>query len=144
MIRLPLAVAAMLALPGAALPARETVTAEVDGLRSSRGVVRACLTADPDTFPDCQKDPEALHATVPASNGGTVVFRQVLPGRYAIALFHDENANGRLDKVMMIPREGFGFSRDAPVRFGPPRFAAAAFVLGDAQLRTIIRVRYLL
>jgi uncharacterized protein (DUF2141 family) len=29
------------------------------------------------------------------------------------------------------PRQGFGFSRDAKMRFGPPGFADAAFTLGD-------------
>jgi uncharacterized protein (DUF2141 family) len=58
---------------------------------------------------------------VPAGNPA-ITFANVAPGRYAVALFHDENANGRLDKVLMVPKEGFGFSRDAPVRFGPPRF----------------------
>ena len=49
-----------------------------------------------------------------------------------------------LDKVLMVPKEGFGFSRDAPVRFGPPRFAAAALTLGEGEVRAEIRMRYLL
>jgi uncharacterized protein (DUF2141 family) len=140
---LPL-IAALPMLGGATMPARSSVAVEVDGLRSSRGLVQACLTADAATFPDCQKDPAALHLTVPAKSGETVVFHDVMPGRYAIALFHDENANGRMDKMLMMPREGFGFSRDAPVRFGPPRFGAAAFTLGETQVRTAIKVRYIL
>ncbi|WP_369293423.1 DUF2141 domain-containing protein, partial [Alkalihalophilus pseudofirmus] len=43
------------------------------------------------------------------------------------------------------PREGFGFSRDAKVRFGPPRFAAAAFdITSGAAERISIRMRYML
>ncbi|MCW1382109.1 DUF2141 domain-containing protein [Novosphingobium sp. KCTC 2891] len=136
--------AAFPALIGATVPERSSVLVEVDGLRSAKGLVQACLTADRATFPNCQKDPAALHLSVAAKNGETLVFHDVLPGRYAIALFHDENANGRMDKMMMIPKEGYGFSRDAPVRFGPPSFGAAAFTLGETQLRTAIRVRYLL
>lgn len=129
---------------GAALPERTTVLVDVVGLRSHKGLIQACLTADPITFPDCEKDPQALHQTVPAAGNDVVAFQRVLPGRYAVALFHDENANGRLDKMLMMPREGFGFSRDAPIRFGPPRFSAAAFTLGETQLTTSIRMRYLL
>jgi uncharacterized protein (DUF2141 family) len=81
---------------------------------------------------------------VPAASNDVIAFQHVLPGRYAVALFHDENANGRMDKMLMMPREGFGFSRDAPIRFGPPRFSAAAFTLGETQLTTSIRMRYLL
>ena len=51
-------------------------------------------------------------------------------GDYALAVIHDENGNARLDTIAGIPREGFGFSRNPPIRFGPPRFAAARFDLG--------------
>lgn len=129
---------------GAVLPQRTTVLVDVVGLRSHKGLIQACLTADPVTFPDCEKDPQALHQTVPAASNDVIAFQHVLPGRYAVALFHDENANGRMDKMLMMPREGFGFSRDAPIRFGPPRFSAAAFTLGETQLTTSIRMRYLL
>jgi len=139
-----LAASATPLLGGATMPAPSTVTVNIDGLRSTRGLIQACLTGNPEAFPDCQKDPLARHVTVAAADGPSVVFHRVLPGRYAIALFHDENANGRLDKLLMVPREGFGFSRDAPVRFGPPRFDAAEFPLGDAALTTPIKVRYLL
>jgi uncharacterized protein (DUF2141 family) len=141
---------AALAAPmlGATLPEANaftnSVAVEIGGLRSSHGQVLACLTADPKTFPDCQKDPHALHVTAPAVNGEWVQFKGVGPGRYAIALFHDENANGRMDKMLMMPREGFGFSRDAPIQFGPPRFGAASFAVGTVQFRTVIHVRYLL
>jgi uncharacterized protein (DUF2141 family) len=133
-------------LVGAALPAPDSasIVVEIGGLRSKNGQIMACMTADPKSFPDCQKDPQALHLTVPAINGGSVNFKVTHPGRYAIALFHDENANGRMDKMLMMPREGFGFSRDAPLQFGPPRFGAASFPVGTAEVHTAIHVRYLL
>ena len=121
-----------------------SVTVEIEGLRSSHGQILACLTADPKTFPDCQKDPHAQHMTAPAINGENVQFKGVQPGRYAIALFHDENGNGRMDKTFMVPREGYGFSRDAPVQFGPPHFSAASFQVGTTHFHTAIHVRYLL
>lgn len=142
--------AAMAAMPlpqiqgTANAPEASSILVEIDGLRSNRGQIMACMTANPKTFPDCQKDPHARHLTVPAANGETVQFRDVPQGRYAIALFHDENGNGRMDKMMMLPREGFGFSRDAPLQFGPPRFGAASFQVGPAQLKTAIKVRYIL
>lgn len=147
----PLVVAAMplpqiQSHPQAALqaPTQTSILVEIDGLRSNHGQVMACMTANPKAFPDCQKDPHARHLTVPAVNGETVQFKDVPQGRYAIALFHDENGNGRMDKMMMIPREGFGFSRDAPLQFGPPKFGAASFQVGAVQFRTAIKVRYIL
>ncbi len=50
------------------------------------------------------------------------------PGRYGIRLFHDVDGNGELNaNIMGIPTEPFGFSNNAPPRFGPPSFEAAAF-----------------
>lgn len=124
--------------PGAAV--RVTVT----DLRSSKGLVQACLTADPRAFPDCSRDKAAHTLTVPAAEGVVLDFGRVAPGRYAISLLHDENGNGRADKSLgLIPKEGFGFSRDAPVRMGPPKFAAAAFDVDDEPVAHTIRMRYL-
>jgi uncharacterized protein (DUF2141 family) len=140
----PLIVAAVPLPPAQPAAAPTSIFVEIGGLRSNNGQIMACMTANPKTFPDCQKDPAARHLTVPAIKGETVQFRDVTPGRYAIALFHDENGNGRMDKMMMLPREGFGFSRDAPLQFGPPRFGAASFQVGSVQVHTAIKVRYIL
>jgi uncharacterized protein (DUF2141 family) len=113
---------------------------ELSGLRSAKGVVQLCLTRDAERFPDC--GPTAFR-TVPA--GQSHVRIDGLPsGAYAIALFHDENRNGRLDTLVGIPREGFGFSRNPPVRFGAPKFNAARFAItsGDAEQR--VDLKYLL
>ena len=72
------------------------------------------------------------------------MFRHVVPGTYAVSLFHDENANGRLDKTMGIPSEGYGFSRDAAIRFGPPKFDAAKVTVAAADVILPIKVRYIL
>lgn len=139
-------IAAMLAAPLVASPPPEKVSVQVTvtGLRSSQGLVQACLTAEPKSFPDCQNDPAAVAMTVPAGDAKRLDFGTVAPGRYAIALLHDENGNGKMDRALLIPTEGFGFSRDAKLRMGPPTFAAAAFVVEKAAVRQSIRMRYLL
>lgn len=116
----------------------------IEQLRSARGLVRVCLTRDPASFPNCQEDPKALKLSVPAGSGGRASFAYVEPGTYALALLHDENGNGRLDTLMKLPREGFGFSRNPAIRFGPPRFREARFAVGAGANRQTIRVRYLL
>ncbi len=62
----------------------------------------------------------------------------VPPGVYAAEAFHDENDNGRLDRSFFgLPEEGMGFSRDAPMRFGPPDFGEAAFTVAGEAAATI-------
>lgn len=80
---------------------------------------------------------------VPARAAASIDFGPVAAGSYAIALLHDENGNGKADMTLMIPREGFGFSRDAPARFGPPSFANAAFAVEGSPVHQAIRMRYI-
>ena len=129
-------------LVGSALPLGE-VSATVTGLRSEKGQVLACLTAQPKAFPNCKHDPDARTLILPARENLTLDFGIVPGGRYAIALVHDENANGKLDKSLVFPREGFGFSQNAPVRMGPPSFAKAAFAVDTSGEHQSIRMRYM-
>ena len=136
---------ASLALTGASGTAGVKVTVKVTELRSSEGVVRACMTTDPKRFPKCRGDAGAYSAVVPARETLTLTFPRVAPGTYAIALLHDENENGKADRALgMMPREGFGFSRDAKVRMGPPKFDEAAFEVGSQPVSQSIRMRYML
>lgn len=152
-IRTCAAAAALLAAPvtGHDLPATASqagpvaVHVTVSHLRSAKGTVIACLTADPRRFPKCSDDGNARRVQVAASHADEIVFRGVRPGRYALALLHDENSNGKADRAMsMIPTEGFGFSRDARVRMGPPRFDDAAFTVQGGDKRMTITMRYML
>jgi len=68
------------------------------------------------------------------ADGGeaAATFLDVKPGRYAIAVFCDENGNGKLDTNLLgVPIERVGFSQDAQGAFGPPSFDAAAFDVAD-------------
>lgn len=128
------------------LPLTSDVTVVAMGLRSEAGVVRACMTDAADIFPSCKGPATSYNLVGDAAGKVTLTFRDVKPGRYAIALLHDENGNGKADRAAkMIPTEGFGFSRDAKVRFGPPKFRDAAFeVAPGSNEKLVIHMRYLL
>ncbi|MDY7524100.1 DUF2141 domain-containing protein [Sphingomonas sp. 10B4] len=131
----------LLALPGAV--ATSDLSVDLTNLRSHKGSVRVCLTADPQNFPACIDDAQAVTRSIPAT-AGSLRFDGLAHGDYAVAVIHDENNNRKLDTFAGIPREGFGFSRNPALSFGPPRFAAARFTLtGDAD-RQQIKMRYLL
>ncbi len=144
----------MLALAGiapiaAAAPATSgatgTVTITVTELRNAKGVVRACMTTRQNIFPKCIKDPTSHRTVVPAGKTVTIHFDKVKPGEYAIALLHDENNNGKADRVLgMAPKEGYGFSRDAPVNMAPPDWKDAVFTVNGAANKVAIRMRYFL
>lgn len=115
----------------------------IAGLRDSSGVVRLCLTSRADSFPACTAG-TAVAASVKAAKGAVEYrFERVKPGTYAIAAFHDANSNGKLDKVLGVPKEGFAFSRNPPVRPRAPTFREAHFTLGAAASETL-HMRYIL
>ena len=107
-------------------------------------MVHACLTQDKAHFPDCEGDARALKLSVPAREAHALEFRNLASGSYALSIVHDENGNGRLDTFAKIPREGYGFSGNPPIRFGPPKFAEASFTLAPGRNLQAVRVRYLL
>jgi uncharacterized protein (DUF2141 family) len=121
------------------------VTVTVTQLRNAEGLVIACMTGDPARFPKCRSGTPSYRTIVDAHAGKvTLTFPGVAPGRYAIALLHDENGNGKADRALgMMPREGFGFSRDAKVVMGPPRFEDAMFEVSDSPKSLAIKMRYM-
>lgn len=120
------------------------VEVEVQGLRNARGLVRLCLTRNRAFFPDCNRDPQAVRRNVAPNQAGSIRLAGLAPGTWALAVMHDENGNGRLDRFVGIPREGFGFSRNPRLRMGPPRFADVQFEVTGALLRHRVRLRYLI
>ena len=121
-----------------------TVDAGVEGLRSGRGQILACMTTRADLFHDCRRDPQARRATISANGEVSLRFTGLPSGDYALSLIHDENSNNKLDTMMGIPREGFGFSRNPAIRFGPPSFASARFTVVSGEVGETVRVKYLL
>jgi uncharacterized protein (DUF2141 family) len=81
----------------------------------------------------------------PAASGqAQVVVRGIDPGVYGVQAFHDQNDNFDLDRNFLgLPKEGMGFSNDAPMRFGPPSFDDAAIEIGAAGAAIRLRLRYL-
>ncbi len=122
-----------------------SVDVSFTGLRSARGMVRACMTRNPSFFPRCQDDPEALKASVAAGPKARMAFTGVPAGDYALMVLHDENGNARVDKLMGIPREGVGFSRNPVLYFGPPSFEAVRFhVASEGGVQEGVVIRYFL
>ena len=116
----------------------------IEGLRNTQGIVRLCLTRNEAHFPDCNGDPAAIKRSIPAARAAQVRIEGAAPGTYALAVIHDENSNGRLDRFMAIPREGFGFSRNPRIRMGPPRIEEVRIEVSGTQVRQTVRLRYLI
>jgi uncharacterized protein (DUF2141 family) len=121
-----------------------TVTIALSDARNDKGQLVVGLFDSEANFP---RQGRALRASKLTLERGkaVVTFRGLEPGVYAVAVLHDENSNSKMDfNFLGMPLEGYGFSNDAPVSFGPPSFDAAAFKLVARRSRVPIRVRYFL
>jgi uncharacterized protein (DUF2141 family) len=62
-----------------------------------------------------------------ADGKATVTFTNVVPGTYAITLFHDKNNNKRMDyEANGMPKEMYGVSNNV-MSMGPPLWSDAKF-----------------
>ncbi|MBM9595183.1 DUF2141 domain-containing protein [Roseitranquillus sediminis] len=116
------------------------LTIEVTGVRSYDGAVLVAVCAVERFLTlDCES-----RAAVAARAGTTsLTLRDIRPGDYAVQAIHDENGNGTLDRGLLgRPREGMGFSRDAPMRMGPPSFADAVVRIPEHGGQVRFSIRY--
>jgi len=140
MRRLALALLGLPLLAAGGADTRGVLTIDVGNVRIAKGVVHI------DVCPEVKflKDDCPWTGNARARLGDTRVTVANLPaGRYAVQAFLDENGNGEVDRALFgIPKEGVGFSNDAKIRLGPPKFAEAAFAF-DGNARTIrLNLRY--
>lgn len=71
-----------------------------------------------------------------------LLFHDVPPGRYAVQLFVDQNANGQLDVTRRgLPSEPVGFSNNPRLLMGKPTPSGSAFDHGDTDSLVQIELR---
>lgn len=121
----------------AATAAAATVEVRVAGV-TAKGKVNVAVCDKERFLKTC-----AYSASAPAQAGETLVsVKDVPPGTWAVVAYQDENSNGKLDTNLLgIPKEPYGFSRDARSKFGPPGFEDAAIEIGDAPATAAVRLR---
>ncbi len=104
---------------------------KISGLENKQGQILIALHNKPETFPT---NPEKSFKTlaIPSKHiDKEIVFKKIPFGVYAISVVHDENANGKLDFTLFIPKEKVGSSNDAIGFMGPPKFKDAKFTLNS-------------
>lgn len=118
------------------------ITVKVIGLRGSKGKVQCGLWNAERGFPDEQ---QLRRRSVPIVGGAaTCSFEDVPSGTYAVALFHDENENGKLDRGLFgKPMEGYGVSNNKTYALAGPNFRESKFVFNaEAPKLLDVSLRY--
>ena len=120
-----------------------TIVVEIVGLKSNRGNVEITLFNQKSGFPsDSSKAMKRVMLTI--ENNRCLESISNLPyGTYALAGFHDENGDGRLNfNLFHVPKEGVCASNDARGHLGPPSFDDAKFILNATSLHIKMNMAY--
>lgn len=109
--------------------AQNTLTVEISGIRNNNGNILYEL------FDQNHKSLKVGDEKI-TDNKCVIVFDNIKPGKYGFNYIHDENKNKKLDtKMLIIPKEGYGYSNNPDAKFGPPDFKKWVFEMkGNTKL----------
>ena len=114
-----------------------------NNLKSDKGhvVVKLYDETSP-KFPDTKSAINIVKGVI--SNGSaSIMFNDLPHGTYAFTTFHDENNNGVMDtNFLHLPKEGYAFSNNRKVVFGPPSFKRAGFSMNKETVVIDVKMNY--
>lgn len=114
------------------------LTIRVTNIQSTKGKISIGIYRKVDVFPIQGKQFKGVFITTkqPLTK---YTFENLSKGQYAVAVFHDENENGKLDKNLFgAPTEAYGFSRNARETFSAPSFQSAKIDLSENKAIEIL------
>ena len=125
-------------------PASQTwLNVVLEGVRDGSGLVAVTLYAD-NSSKFLVKKGSLYVGRVDAQSGTTRACIFVpQPGVYALAIYHDENANRKFDRTGIgFPAEGYGFSNNPLTLAGLPSFRSVRLNVPRSGLTSRIQMKY--
>jgi uncharacterized protein (DUF2141 family) len=123
----------------------ETGTLEIrfNGIRTEEGAMAVGINTSSDGWPKKAQ----IQLQLPKKNMKDGVFVVQIPelpfGILAISVLDDVNNNVKMDMTLGIPKEGYGFSNDAPIRFlSAPKYEDCAFEFTKSMQQISIKLEY--
>lgn len=111
----------------------------ITNIKNTNGNIRVGLSNSASDFPNNEYTGKSVEIK---SDTVDIEFAGLPSGTYAIAAYHDENNNKKLDKNLFgIPREGYCFSNNEKGKSGPAKFNQAKFSLDTTEKQTL-KMRY--
>lgn len=118
------------------------LTVATSSLKSADGEVAVTVYPD-DAKRFLAKGGKLARVRTPAVLPVTPACFWLPPGAYAVAVYHDENGDHAFARDLLgRPKEGYGFSNDAPANMGLPAFTAVRFKLPAGGRTISVHMRY--
>lgn len=121
------------------------IKVKIQNIKNNTGVIACAIFESPEGFPKkFLKFASKVMITQIKGREASFQFSDIKPGKYAIAVIHDENHDGELKTNWLgVPKEGYGFSSGAePSLFSAPSFSDAVFSYDGGDLQMSINLNY--
>lgn len=136
--------AAFFAFKTSVLASTGNLTIEIDGLKNQSGQVCLSLFSKSEGFPIESEKAVKTKCVEITATPLQITFDNLEYGNYAIAVLHDANKDNKINTNFLgIPSEGFGFSKNPPLRMGAPEFNETAFPFIGGSANIQIKLNYL-
>ena len=115
----------------------------VTGIVKIEGFIMLALHYNKENFISGNMPAIAVKKKITGSEMSFVFPGNYNPGSYAVAVFHDEDSNGKLEMNKYgIPLEGFGFSKNPSLAKGRPGWENSVFRVNEKVHEETIRMLY--
>ena len=110
-----------------------TIVVAISGIEKNQGTVRIGLYNRKSTFAVYDKVFKGGELNAD-KNGVTYTFTAIPSGTYALAVWHDEDNDGKIDKNFFgAPAEKYGFSKNCYGILSPPDFDKVSFKIEEEE-----------
>ena len=124
---------------------KEGIFLTINNIRNKTGLMRIGVFLDEKGYPDAPAIGYSIAKDTIKNNRLRIFIPLAEQGSIAISVLDDENANGKMDFIFgIMPKEGFGFSNNPPVRSRKaPPFSITSFVFKGGNSSVTVDMKYI-
>lgn len=115
------------------------LSVQITDIKNKKGKVYIGLFNKAKGFTEIPKAYKRKIATISATHI-TYVFKDLAKGKYAVAVFHDENNNAKFDKnILGVPKEAYGVSNNKRFLLRAATYKESMFQL-ESNKKIVIKI----
>jgi uncharacterized protein (DUF2141 family) len=119
-----------------------TLQVKIEGAQASKGKIYLAMYAKEENFLEDKSIIRREVFTLPEQGPCILNIANLSFGKYAIAVYQDQNGNGKMDNnVFGIPNEPFGFSNNPSAKWHKPKYQEAVFEFKEDRQTIGIQVK---
>ncbi len=117
--------------------AQSCVKVEISGFRARTGKIYVSIYKNAESFLKIGKEVATQVIYVKDTTPAYTYLCNLPCGWYAVALYHDEDDNNKMNTFFGFPREPYGLSNNFIPRFSYPKFSQCQFYVPDKEEKDV-------